>query len=90
MTIAEFFLRLATDDKLQRDFNADAHATLSREGLSDEQRALLLSGEPRELRVKVEAEFYVEHEKVAYSTVYTVPTVYIPPPPPPDTTTTQS
>lgn len=83
MTIAEFFLKLATESELLRQFHEDAEAVFIDSGLTDEQRALLLSGNPRELRVKVTAEFHVKGEIVAYSTVHTVPTVHIPPPPPP-------
>jgi hypothetical protein len=89
MTIAEFFLKLATERGLLEEFNKNPKDALRNSGLSDEQIALLLSGNPREMRVKVTAEFDVEGEKVAYHTVYTVPTVYVPtvycpPPPPPE------
>jgi hypothetical protein len=90
MTIAEFFLRLATDGDLLRRFNDDPEAVIFTEGLDPDQRALLLSGSPRELRVKIKAEFHVEGQIVAYHTVYTVPTVYVPPPPPPPQTETES
>jgi hypothetical protein len=84
MTIAEFLLRLATDEELLRQFKDDREGMLLNEALSDEDRRLLLSGNTDELRVKVEAEFHVHGQKVAYHTVYTVPgTVYVPPPPPP-------
>ena len=84
MTIAEFLLRLATDEELLRQFKDDREGMLLNEALSDEDRRLLLSGNTDELRVKVEAEFHVRGQKVAYHTVYTVPgTVYVPPPPPP-------
>lgn len=88
MTIAEFLLKLATDPDLLAEFQKDAEsaeAVITRAGLTPEQRARLLSGDPRELRVKVKAEFHIDGETVAYSTVYSVPTVYIPPPPPPPT-----
>jgi len=87
MTIAEFFLRLATNEELLRQFEDDREGMLLNEDLSDEDRRLLLSGDTDELRVKVTAEFHVAGQKVAYHTVYTVPgTVYVPPPPPPDPT----
>jgi hypothetical protein len=83
MTIAEFFLRLATDSKFLEQYTADRSGTLLDQQLSDEDRQLLLSGDTDKLHVKVTAEFHVGGEKVAYHTVYTVPTVYVPPPPPP-------
>lgn len=88
MTIAEFFYRLATEPRLLGRYNEDAESFLCDEefGLDADQRALLLSGNPRELRIKINAEFHVEGQTVAYSTVYTVPTIYIPPPPPPPET----
>ena len=86
MTIAEFFFRLATEPSLLARFNERSEDVFRELGLDEDQRALLLSGNPRELRVKIKAEFHVEGEVVAYHTVYTVPTVYIPaPPPPPET-----
>ena len=86
MTIAEFFLKLATNEELLRQFEDDREGMLLNEDLSDDDRRLLLSGDTDELRVKVTAEFYVSGQKVAYHTVYTVPgTVYVPPPPPPPT-----
>jgi hypothetical protein len=88
MTIAEFLLRLATDEDLLEEFNRDREGMLLDEALSDEDRRLLLAGNTDELRVKVTAEFHVRGQKVAYHTVYTVPgTVYVPPPPPPPETT---
>lgn len=88
MTIAEFFYRLATEPGLLGRYNENAEALLGdREfGLDADQRALLLSGNPRELRIKIKAEFHVEGQVVAYHTVYTVPTIYVPPPPPPPET----
>ena len=69
-------------------YNEDADALLCDEelGLDADQRALLLSGNARELRIKIKAEFHVEGQVVAYHTVYTVPTIYVPPPPPPSGT----
>jgi hypothetical protein len=87
MTIAEFFLKLATDESFRNQYNdADRRGNLLDQELSAEDRRLLLSGDTKELRVKVTAEFHVDGEKVAYHTVYTVPTVYVPPPPPPPET----
>jgi len=86
MTIAEFFLRLATDPNFLDEYNSDERGELLNRELSDEDRRLLLSGDTDSLRVKVTAEFHVDGEKVAYHTVYTVPTVYVPPPPPPPET----
>lgn len=84
MTIAEFFLKLATNEELLRQYADDREGMLLNEELSDEDRRLLLSGDTDELRVKVLAEFRVRGQEVAYVTVYTVPgTVYVPPPPPP-------
>jgi hypothetical protein len=88
MTIAEFFLRLATDKRLQERWASDPEEVLrGEEGLAEHQRALLLSGDTHKLRVKIKAEFILEDgpesEIIAYHTIYTVPTIYVPPPPPP-------
>ena len=83
MTIAEFLLALATDSDLLRQFVEEPEAGVREAGLGKAQRALLLSGNLRELRVKIKAEFEVDGERVAFHTVYGVPTVYAPPPPPP-------
>lgn len=87
MTIAEFFLRLAADTSLQERWAADAEEVLrGEEGLDERQRALLLSGDTHKLRVEIKAEFIIEDrpgsEIIAYHTIYTVPTIYVPPPPP--------
>lgn len=82
MTIAEFFLRLATDRELQDRFAGDSEAVFEELGLDEDQRALLVSGNAREVRVKIKAELHFEGEVVAYHTIYTVPTIYVPPPSP--------
>ena len=85
MTIGEFFLRLATDREFLARYNEDAEAVTREAGLSEAQRALLVSGDLRKLRVKIKAEFEIDGETVAYQTVHTVPiTVHAAPPPPED------
>jgi hypothetical protein len=82
MTIGEFFLRLATDREFLARYNEDAEGVAREAGLSDAQRALLVSGDLRKLRVKINAEFEIDGEIVAYQTVHTVPiTVHAAPPP---------
>jgi hypothetical protein len=73
MTIGEFFLRLASDSEFLARYNADAESVAREAGLSEAQRALLVSGDLRKLRVKITAEFEIEGEIVAYQTVHTVP-----------------
>ncbi len=83
MTIAEFFLQLATDSELLARFNEDAESAVRRAGLGEDQIVLLLSGNLRKLRVKIKAEIEIDGEIVAFGTVHTVPiTVHMPPPPP--------
>ena len=85
MTIGEFFLRLACDGDFLARYHEDAESMMREAGLGDEQRALLASGDLRNLRVKIKAEFEVGGETMALITVHTVPiTVHAPPPPPKD------
>ena len=78
MTIAEFLLKLATDDELLRQFRDEPGEVLRFEpDLDAKQRNLLLAGSLIDLRVKIKAEFEVNGEKIAMITIY------VPPPPPP-------
>ena len=82
MTIAEFLLKLACDRDLLARFNEDSEAVIRDFDLGDVQRTLLLSGNLRELRVKIKAYFELDGEIVCFETVYKPPPP--PPPPPPD------
>ena len=81
MTIAEFFLKLATDPETLKLFYDDRAEAIRRAELSDAHRQLLLFGSLREIRVKIEVDFEIEGEIVAFGTVYVPPiTVYCPQP----------
>ena len=82
MTIGEFFLKLATDPEFLERYKGNADSALRETELSEAQRALLLSGNLRELRLKIVAEFDVEGEHVAFGTVHVI-TVHTSEPPPP-------
>jgi hypothetical protein len=79
MTVAEFLLALARDSELLLRFTEEPERVVKESGLGDAQRRLLLSGNLRELRVKITAEIDIDGEMVAFHTVYKPP----PPPPPP-------
>ena len=81
MTVAEFLLALARDSELLLRFADDPERVVKESGLSEAQRKLLLSGNLRELRVKIKAEIEIDGEMVAFHTVYMPPP--LPPPPPP-------
>jgi hypothetical protein len=82
VTIGEFFIKLACDSEFLARYTADRESILREAGLSDAQRALLSSGDLRQLRLKIKAEFDVEGETVAFSTIHWVPiTIHAPPPP---------
>jgi hypothetical protein len=87
MTLAEFFLKLATDRELFDRFSGDEQADVIAEAdLSDAHRELLRSGTLVEIRGRIEIEFEIEGEPVRFVTVYVLPiTVYCPPPPPEST-----
>jgi hypothetical protein len=79
MTVAEFLLALARDSELLLRFTEEPERVVKESGLGETQRKLLLSGNLRDLRVKVIAEIEIDGEMVAFHTVYKPP----PPPPPP-------
>lgn len=82
MTLAEFLLKLACDSDLLRRF-AESREELMREfDLTEQQRRVLLAGDLRELRFKITAELELEDDKIAFTTIHTVPTIYAPQPPP--------
>jgi hypothetical protein len=81
MTVAEFLLALARDSELLLRFVEEPERVVKESGLGETQRKLLLSGNLRELRVKITAEIEIDGEMVAFHTVYKPP----PPPPPPPT-----
>lgn len=84
MTIAEFFLALATDAGLRERFAGSPEEVLRESGLNEKQQAIVRSASLEELRVKVEAEFSVEGEKCSIWTIWWIPTIWgVPPPPPP-------
>jgi hypothetical protein len=82
VTIAEFFLALATDRELLQRFAREPDEVISEAGLDDERRTLLRTGSLKELRVKVEAEYEVENERLSIITIFTIPTIFAPEPPP--------
>lgn len=72
MTIAEFMVKLASDPKLLKRFNADSKsrdALLAEHELTGKQRAFLRSGDLRILRVSVEAEMTIGSESVCFQTI---------------------
>ena len=83
MNIVEFLLALARDEELRARFESDPRAVLDELEIEGERANLLLAGKLRDLRVKIQAEFEVDGEIVAFITVHGVPiTVHRPPPPP--------
>lgn len=82
MTIGEFLLALATDRELLERFGRDPRSVIENADLGDQQRELLLAGELRELRIKIEAEINVGGETLFIHTIC-IPTICKPPPPPP-------
>ena len=76
MTIAEFLLKLANDERLLESFKADAQGFLrgeAGEGLDDRQKELLQAGELVRLSAKIKAEFMVDGERIAFITIYGPP-----------------
>jgi hypothetical protein len=83
MTLAEFFLKLVTNQELlDRFYDSDGRNELiDTSDLSDAHRELLRSGSLRQIRATIEIEFEIDGEIVAFGTVYVPPiTVYCPPP----------
>ena len=82
MTLAEFFLKLATDRELFDRFSGGDQADVIAEAdLSDAHRELLLSGTLGEIRGRIEVEFEIGGELVTFVIVYLPPIiVYCPPP----------
>ena len=80
MTLAEFFLRLATDQELLARFSADPDTTGRDLGLTEEQLGLVRSGKLKEIRVKVEVDIQIGDETVMIHTVHTGTVHWTPPP----------
>jgi hypothetical protein len=82
MTIAEFLLELAKDEKLLKQFRADpAKFLTAQKKLTAKQRALLGAGKLVDLRVVIDAEFEVAGETIAMHTIYGTPQPQPPPRP---------
>lgn len=87
MTIGQFLIRLACDERLLRRFSEGpegAEAAMREAGLEERHIEFLLRADLSDLRLKVEAEFAVDDEKMAIITIFGIPTIFAPPPPPPD------
>jgi hypothetical protein len=79
MTIAEFLVKLASNEELLELFKQDPEEVLRyEEDLDHEQRALLRAGRLVGLRVKIHAEFEVNGEPITMAMV----TIHGTPPPP--------
>jgi hypothetical protein len=62
VTLAEFFIQLASSEEAQREYAADRDAYIDRSELGPEDKELLKSGDLRSLRFEVEAEFEISGE----------------------------
>lgn len=78
MTIGQFLLKLACDEDLLRRFAEDAEAAMREAELDERQIQFLLAAGLNDVRLKVEAEFSVEDEKMAIITIFTIPTIFMP------------
>ena len=86
MTLGEFLLKLAkSSDEELAEFARDQRGFIERSDLDEPQKAMLLTGDLRKLRVKIDAEFVVGGEKMAIH-VICVPVICVPDPGDPDTT----
>lgn len=80
MTLGEFLLELGTGgEERLAEFARDQRAYIERSDLDEPQKEMLLSGDLRKLRIKIEAEVIVGGEKLAIH-VICAPTICMPDP----------
>jgi hypothetical protein len=76
VTVAEFFLKLATNPELQSQFQKDPKGFIrDSDDLSDEAKQLLTSGSLQEVRFEVRTDLSVEGEQAVTSVIW----IHIPP-----------
>lgn len=79
MTIGQFLIKLACDESLLRRFGESAEsaeALMREEGLDERHIQFLLTADLGDLRLKVEAEFKVDGDKVGIITIFIIPTIF--------------
>lgn len=74
MNLTEFLLRLASDPELVKSFAAtdDRQAFLREQGVDEQALLFLLSGDLRELRIRIEGELEIEGDLYSFGTVHTI------------------
>jgi hypothetical protein len=84
MTLADFLLDLATNTRSLAAYAESPRAFIEGSDLDGPQKEMLLTGDLRKLRIKVEAEIVVGGEKMTIH-VICMPVICVPDPGDPDT-----